>query len=192
MVAPVGVDHADFGQRRVTVFAAEVCLTERQILRVHRQPVTGHESRQRLPAQRGKPGQRLHRFRRGVGLFQRRLFGQPGLAAFHGVDHVFFHALQLVRRGRAKQQVYPRRAHRGAFPAAHQLHALLARGGAHVKLARQRLHREHRRRVGLRQNGIMLVQLRLKKNDGQALREKRLVHPFDIVAVQQPHAGNAL
>ena len=190
MVAPVGVDHADLGDGGIALLTAKIRLTERQVVAVHGQAVPLHERGDFLAVQRVEALQRLDGFGRVVLLAQRLLFGQVGLAALHGVDEVAADAVQLLRRGRAGEEIHARRAHGGPLALADQLDALLAARRTRVELPRQVFHGDHRVRA-LGQALVSHVHGRLGKDHRHAALKQRPLNAFHVVAAQHAHARDA-
>ena len=191
MIAPVGVDHADLSDGGVALLAAEIRLTEGQVVAVHGKAILLYKGGNFLAVQRIEALQRFDGFGRIVLLAQRLLFGQVGLAALHGVDEVAADAVQLLGRGRAGEEIHARRAHGGPLALTDQLDALLAARRTRVELPRQVFNGDHRVRA-LGQTVVGHVHRRLGKDHRHAAIKQRLLDTLHVVAVEHAHARHAL
>ena len=194
VVRPVGVDHADLGDGRVAALGVfKVVLAEGDVVGVHREPVAGDEVRQPRRVERGEAVECFHR--RGDVVFDVERFGQLERreAAFHRVDEIVLDRVERVRRDAAREDVHPRGTHDRLFLGGGEGDALGAGIGALVELAGQVLDRED---LFARRGGGELVvgqvDLRLGKDRAARGVEVGPVDPFNVVAVEDAHALDAV
>ena len=90
MVAPIGVDHTDLGDRGVPMLAFEIALAEGDVALVHGQAVALHKIRKAGRVQRGEALQCFHGGWDGIIGLQCGLLRKGRLPSLYGVDDVFF------------------------------------------------------------------------------------------------------
>ena len=190
MVAPIGVDHTDLGDRGVPMLAFEIALAEGDVALVHGQAVALHKIRKAGRVQRGEALQCFHGGWDGVIGLQCGLLRKGRLPSLYGVDDVFFNFSQLLRAGRAVQQEHAGGLHVGPLALADELDALGGAGRALIELAGQELGGEHRVRA-FGHGRIGEVQLRLTEHGAAALGKQLFGDALHVVAVQQAQARHA-
>ncbi len=187
VVGPVGVDHADLGERGVAMLIPEIGLAEGDIRGVHGQAVAPDEVGKLRRGIIDEAPHGLHRGGDGVGGLQRIHRLQGRLAALHRVDHVLLDARDIRFGQLARQDVHRGGAHVRALALGQQLDALGRGIGPLVELAGQVLRREDHAGI-LRQLAVDVVHHRLGEHIGHGLLEQRRVDVLHVVAVQDPHA----
>ena len=189
VVGPVGINHADFRNGRVAVFAFEIILAESDVRVVHRKCIFLHKiGKLRF----GKRSETVERFDFGgdvVRHVQRFDAVERSFAAFHGVDDIFFNRVQLRGRNLAENHIDFRGAHQRLFALRNELNALRAGIRTLVELTGQVFCCEYNG-VGLRQVGVSVVELRLGKHGLFTFFEQRFVNVFHVVAVEKTKVGN--
>ncbi len=150
VVAPIGIQHPDFRDGGVPLFAPEIFLAEGDVVRIHGQAILSDETLQAGAVQGRKAGQGGYLGRDGVLRFQGFGLFKGRLPGFHGVDHILLDLQNLRVRQLAVQGVELRAADQRAFALADDLDALGGRIGPLVKLAGQVFDREHSRPVRVR------------------------------------------
>ena len=143
VVGPVGVDHADLGDRGHALLARKVLLAEGDVSEVHRQAERVDHGLQLGLVELEEAVKDLDVGGLGVALAQGLALLEGGLARLHGVDHVVLDGGERLVAAGALDHVELGAAHRGALALGDELHALGGGVGALVKLAGQRLHGEH-------------------------------------------------
>ena len=183
VVRPVGIDHADLGERRIAPLALEVRLTEGDIVLVHRKRVLLDEVGKPLFVQRQKARERRNFGGNGVIDLKRRGNGEGSFPALHGVDDVLLDRLQIALRNGAVDGVHLRRADDGTALKGHELDALCRGVRALVKLTGQVLDGEHAR---AHQVDALArhVHLRLGEHRPDALPEELQIDILSIVAIE--------
>ena len=189
MVGPVGINHADFRNRRVAVFAFEIILAESDVRVVHGERIFLHEIGKLRFGKRSETVERFHFGGNVVRHVQRFDAVERSFAAFHGVNNIFFNRVQLRGRNLAENHIDFRGAHQRLFALRHELNALRAGIRTLVKLTGQVFRCEHNG-VGLRQVGVSVVELRLGKHGLLTFLEQRFVNVFHVVAVEKTKVGN--
>ncbi len=190
MIRPVGVDHAQFGDRRITLLGTEVITAEREIGGVHRQPVLGDRVGKLAVVELGEAGEHSNIGWLAQVWLQRRRNIQACQARFDGVHEVVLDRGELVVGEFPGECVDLRGADRRAVDLEQDLCTLGGRIGPLVELARQRLHREHRPAV-LETGGSQIrkrpIHRRLGEERSHRLVELRIRQPCDVVALQHAH-----
>ena len=134
VIGPVGVYHAYLGYSRVAVLGFEIIPAERDIVRVHGEPVLLNEILKPRPVKLDEAvkssdlGRNVVFYRESLGLFEARL------ARLDGVDDIFFYPLRVGVGDVADEDVYFRRAYQRALTLRDYLYALSRRVGALVEL----------------------------------------------------------
>ena len=188
VVAPVSINHPQFGHSGLALFARKILLAKRKVGIVHRKaPVRGKRGA-RLGVHGAKPGKGFHRLRLGLGAGQRRFYIQRRAASLHRVDEVFFNRGKRLLAKAAGQQVNFCRAHHRPLALAEQLHALCGRICPLVKLAGQVFHPQHCVGPG-GQCVVSEVKLRLAEHHANAAAEQLGRNALYIIAVEHPYAG---
>ena len=191
VVAPIGVEHSDFGHRRVALFGlCEIVAAESQVLNRHRKRHLFVESgdfavRHRYEARNaGNRRGNFCRLQKRLGLVERRL------AAVDCVYQIFFDARKTVGGKPRAENVHPC-AGDGRSGLCDNLHALFRRIGALVELAGEVLDGENRIAVVCRESLLVNVfNGRFAKNQIFHSRELRIVNTLDIVALENAHRRN--
>ena len=195
VVGPVGVHHAYLGDGRVTLFLiAEVSLQELEVVQVHRKAHVLQQVGERGLVHVDKAGDRCDGGRDGVLHLEGGRLVHRRLARLDRVNQVaadFVH----IRIGQfAFEHIDFRRRDCRAFAAGQQLDALRARVRALVKLAGQRLDREHG--VSARRTGKVLVVAHVRhglgKNNALGFFVGLRGESLGVVAAQVPHVGQVL
>ena len=186
VVGPVGVEHADFRQRRrAAFFVAKVFLHEREVGVAHRQP--------EFPPQRGKLfGSLLRKIfetrdrrGRGNGAAQRRGNLERGFAGIDGIDEVGLDAREIFVGDVPAEHVDERGGDQRAFLAREHLHALRRGIRALVKLPGQIFHGENLVvRAARKRVFENVVDLRLGENRRERPAEILLAEPVYVVALR--------
>ena len=186
VVGPVGVEHADFRQRRpAALFVAEVFLHEREVGVAHRQP--------EFPPQRGELFGRFSgkifeaRNRRGRGNAAAQRLGnlERGFAGINGIDEVGLDAREIFVGDVPADHVDERGSDQRTFLAREHLHALRRGIRALVKLPGQIFHGENFVVRAARERVFEnVVDLRLGENRRERLAEILLAEPVDVVALR--------
>ena len=140
MVAPVSIQDAEFGSRRIAPLFPEIPGHLGQVVGVHRQALFFAERRIGLARHFAEAAQVFHGF--NFSLFALLNYGEVLYPGFNGVDVVGCDALQSLLRSVGGEQ-----QHAGALDAdvgrrVDQVHTVFRRRGALVKLAGQILHRQ--------------------------------------------------
>ncbi len=192
VIGPIGVDHAHFGERGASALAAEIFLAERRVVRVHGERVFFDERFEPLCVEVEKSFERLHAGRHGVVDFERFGFMQRRFAAFHGVDHMALHRLDLFLGEVAVKRIDLCRANNGAVAHGNELNALRGGIGALIELPRQILDGK-RTRARKVDPLARRVHLRFGKNGIHALLEQFFFDIFRVVTVDNADLfyGNA-
>ncbi len=192
VVRPVGVDHADLGDGRVALLAAEVLLAKGDVGLVHGKAALGDNVGEAGGIELTEALEDLDGLRfggldlQGVGKLER------GDTRLDGVHYVVLDGLD-VRIGKvALEHIDLGGAHVGALALADELHALGGGVGTLVKLAGQELHGEHGGAVRLGQLVGCDVYLRLREDRGHARAEQLLVDALDVVAVDDAQAAQGV
>ena len=181
VVGPVGVNHAQLGQRGVAALFGEVVKADVEVGLVHGKAVVGQKGG--LVLHGAKALEHRHAGGDVKALGQRVVGGKLGLARLHGVDEVGLDARDVLLAELSREQVDAGGAHGGPLALGENLDALRGRVGALVELAGQVLNGKGR--IGLRQLVVGEVELGLREDGGAAGFKKRLVKPFHIIAVEQ-------
>jgi len=166
VVGPVGIDHAQLGQRGVALFlVAEIGLAEGDIAFVHGKAVVLYHIREALFVQGDKTGEGPDHVRHlGIQLQRCGRF-QGGFPRLHGVDEAAADGLHLRIGHGTAEHIHLGRAHQGTLLAGDELDALGCRVRALVELAGQVFHGQDAPiTVLLRQFIQDVVQLRLGKH----------------------------
>ena len=140
MVAPIGVEDAQFGFIGVAALGAEVFHHLAQVIVVHRQSHLLAVGLQFGIRHFPEPVEHLHGLH--LGLLHVAQHREILLARLDGVDVVFAHARQLLVGRRCVQQQQPRRADAHLGFGIDQPHAVDGRRSAQIELSRQILHRQ--------------------------------------------------
>ena len=136
MIRPVCVDHAYFGNGRVALFRAEIVTAEPDIVQIHCQPARRDKVSQRGIFHVAEAGQGFHIGGQSATHSERDGLILRRLARLHGVDDVFLHGGNVLRRQTARQDVHACGADNGTFAARHQLDALCRGIRPLIKLTR--------------------------------------------------------
>ena len=195
MVGPVGVDHADLGDRGHALLAGEVALAEGDVREVHgKAQAVDHGLELRL-VELEEAVENLDVGGLGVGLAQRGALLERGLASLDGVDDVVLDRGEGLVGAGALDHVDLGAAHRGALALGDELHALGGGVGALVKLAGQRLHGKDAHVGGVRVGWELArgdVYLRLGEDHGNAALKELVASALHVVAVDDAQAGRWL
>ena len=191
VVGPVGVDHADLGEGGIAALRLEIVLAECDVRRVHGEAVAPDEVQKPVAIIFDKADHGLDRGRNGVVGPERFHRFEGGFPALHRVDDVPLDRLNVRVRQLTRQDVHRGGAHGGAFHLLEQLDALGRRVRPLVELAGQVFRRENRAGVR-RQLAVDVVHHRLGEHVGHGLLKQRRVDVLHVVAVQYPHARQAL
>ena len=191
VVGPVGVDHTDLGDGRVSVFRLEVLLAERDVVEVHGKTEVFYHLCQLFPVFGDEPIHRLH------GLRQVHLHGQ-GLRQFHGrltgfdgVDDVLLDLGEFFIGDVTGEQVDLRGADARTVALERELDALLRGVRPLVELTRQVLDGEDAVRA-FRDFLIEVVDLRLGEDRLAGEVEGLLRQVLRVIAVQDADIRHAL
>ena len=191
VVGPVGVDHTDLGDGRVSVFRLEVLLAERDVIGIHGKTEVFHHLCQLFPVFGDEPIHRLH------GLRQVHLHGQ-GLRQFHGrltgfdgVDDVLLDLGEFFIGDVTGEQVDLRGADARTVALERELDALLRGVRPLVELTGQVLDREDTVRA-FRHFLVEVVDLRLGEDCLAGEVEGLLRQVLRVVAVQDADIRHAL
>ncbi len=184
VVRPVGVQHADFGDRGIPVLAAEIVLTEGNVIGIHGEAQIPDHRLQPLAGESTEAFQRFH-FRRDLILRTQGVgFRELSFPRLHGVDDVFFDLLQFLFSEITVQGIDLGRADRRAFALRQDLDALRRRIRPLVELTGQKFHRKN---CGIFQYGFVIdkIQLRLRKHGFYRIAEQFFRETLRIIAVEQ-------
>ena len=177
MIGPVGIHHADFGNRGVTMLIiAEIALQILQIVQIHCKPqfITQRIKRRAVHGNKALYGAdcggdiifHLQRLRQ-----RKRCF-----TAFHRVDYIFLYGCALIFRQHAFQSIHPCCTHNRAFPLRQYLDALCGGIRPLIVLAGQILHGKNS--ASLRRVIAHGIELRLGKHSFYGVVEQI---PTDIL-----------
>ena len=187
VIGPVGVDHADLRDGRVTMLGAEIVPAEADIVRIHRQCVFLHECSKTGFVQFAEAVAGIDR-RRNVVLYIECVHRvQRSFTAFHGVDDVLFRRLNLRLGQVAVEHIHLGGTHKRTVTLGDDLDALCGGVGTLVKLTGQILHGEHGAIICIADRIGAHIQLRLGEYGFFALLKQRLVDFLHIVAVENTH-----
>ena len=186
VIRPVGIQHADLGERGIALLAEEVIAAAAQIIEIHRQREPLAHLGQLLVVHVDKAlfDRRTHR---RLGFHIERLDRlKRGLAALDRIHEVLPDLRKVAFAQIAAQQIDSGGAHGGLFALTDQLHALGSRIGALIELAGQIFRREHG--VAARvQLGGHVVHLRLGEYRAHASVHNVRGNVLHIVAVDHAH-----
>ena len=186
VVGPVGVNHADLGDRGHAALAGKVALAEGDVREVHGEAqLVDHGLELRL-VELQEAVEDLHVGRLGVALAQRGALLEARLARLDGVDDVVLDGCERLVGAGALDYVDLGAAHDGALALGDELDALSGGVGALVKLAGQRLHGEDADVRGGSVGGQLArgdVDLRLGEDHGNAALEELVAQALHVVAV---------
>ena len=143
MIGPVGIDHAQLRDGRITLLRAEIVAAAADIVEIHRKAPLVDQLRKLLVSAGAETRERLNLCGDLITDLQRLGQRQRRLARVYGVDDVLFDGRELRICQCAIEQIYACRTHVRAFALRDDLDAL--RGGVRplVELTRQILHSEH-------------------------------------------------
>ena len=186
VIRPVRIDHTDLGQGRVALFRAEVCLTESQVICIHRKAEPFHKRGQLFGFISDEPGQGLDGRGNGGPEFQGFKRFQSRQFAFHRVDHIMLDPAHLIRIRMPGEHIDPGRFHQRSLLLADELDALGRAVRPLVKLTGQVGYGEHGISLGSLQRRGDHIQLRLGKHVGTGGLEQFCVDALHVVAVHDP------
>ena len=183
VVGPIGVDHLDLGDRGVSAFGFEIILAERDVALVHGKTHIADHSRKTVAVKVDEAVQ-------GCNLGGDLVNGLQGcgklhgcLAAFHGVDHVFFDTRDLLFGKIAVEAVDLRGADGGTLALGNDLDALCRGVCSLVKLTGEVFNGENESAVIVKRIGYD-IELRLGENGRFAGFEESRFDVFYVVTVQ--------
>ena len=135
VVRPIGIDHANLGNRGVAALLGEVFLAEADVGRIHGQPALGDEGRKAGFIEFAEAIEHLDGL--GVGGLGYQGFGllERCETRLHGVYDIVLDGVDVGLRERALEDIDFGGAHRGALSLADELDALAGGVGALVELA---------------------------------------------------------
>ncbi len=183
MIRPVGVDHPDLGDRRVTVFADEVLLAESNIIQIHRKTQFADKGGEAFFIQFGESGKCFDGCRDMVGDGKGRRFFKRCFSALDRVDHIFFDRKQLFFGDLSFEDIHSGGVYERPLPLGDQLDTL---GGAVcplVELTRQILDGKHDFVLCRLQLVVCYIQLGFGEDGRLCVIEQRFFYIFDIVPV---------
>ena len=182
VIRPVGVDHADLRDRRVSLFRAEIIAAETGVVLVHRERILFHEFRKPSFIEIDESVDRSDFGRDLIHGGERFRFSEIRFARFYGVDHVFFDRFQFILRHVAVKQIFFCRANDRAFFLRDQLDALRCGIGTLIELPGEVFYGKHGRAAIVRRF-VCDIRLRLGEHRFHGIVEKRSFDPLRIVAV---------
>ena len=186
VIGPVGIQHADFRNRGIPFFPAEIIPAEGKVVRIHRQAVRGDHFFQARTVQLREARQNRDLRRNRIIRFQRGRLLQRCFPRLHRVNDILLNLRDLRLREAAGKHIQLRAAHRRTLALGNNLDTLGRRIRPLVKLAREILHRKNggsgrirflrdEIQLGLRENRFHRV---IKKIPGQV---------FHIITIQKAH-----
>ena len=144
VVGPVGVDHTDFRDGRITVFGIpEIFLTELDITQIHCQTVVLHKLIQFCCSQINETGKCFNGCRNLIICIEGFRQFHSSLTAFYGVDEVSLYLFKFSIGNITDDHINLCRAYTAAFTLQEDLNTLFAAVRSLVKLTRQIFHRKH-------------------------------------------------
>ena len=189
VIGPIGIDHLDFGNRRVTLFLREIRAAALAVRKIHRQTSLRDEIRKLRVTVMRKALHGFHRLRHLIRHCQSFRQRKRRFTRFHRIDDVFFDFFDFFFAEAAIKRIDFRGTNRRSFPAGNDLDTFRCRCRALVKLTRQILHREQELR--LRQAFSGHVQLRLRKHRMNRVIKELPIDALRVVAVQHAHVLHA-
>ena len=187
VIGPIGVDHANLGQRRVALlFLSEIALEKSEIIQVHRKAEAIEQLFQFPTRHPAKAFYDLNISRCRVCDIQRLRFFQRSFSALNRVDDIGLDPADFRLRQCTVQQIDLGRTDRGAITGLQELDTLGRRVRALVELTRERLYRKDKVRAVELSFFRDQIQLRLGKNCPACTQEKLFTDVFHIIAIQNP------
>ncbi len=115
MVGPVSINHFDFRNRRVALFAQEVILTDLNVVQIHRQPVFRNKRLQSRFVQTAETVQHSNLRRDFIFHIQRVICLKRSLPCLNGIDNIFLDFLYFLLRQFPIKQINPCCTHKRTF-----------------------------------------------------------------------------
>ena len=194
VIRPIGVHHPHLGDGGIpALLIPEIGLEELQVGQVHGQAILLQHPLQSVLIQGSEPGEHRHPVGGVVGPGQGVRLVHERLSALHGVDEIGPDFVQVSLAQAPGHGIHPGVGHGGLGHPRQQHDALGAGVRPLVVLAGQGLHRQQGGPLPqLRQLLIVeVVTLGLGKYRWLGRLVDRLIHPFHIVAVEQPQPGQS-
>ena len=142
MVGPIGIQHANFSNSRLTMLFVEIFLAPQQILKAHGQAHVLAQCFGLVLSHSQEASYALHLFRLLAGANQCLGLSLLGLTCFNRVDAISLDFSNILSAQLALQHIDLGSSHHGALLLGNQLNALLGKILALVVLAGQQLYCE--------------------------------------------------
>ena len=192
VIGPVGIDHADLRDARITVLGLEVVTAELEIIEVHREALLLTEGIELLIRCIDEAGEGLDLGRDVILHIEGRVGIEGRLSRLHRVDDILLDFCDLVLAQIAVEEVHLRGTYLRTLSLGEDLDALCGRVCALVELTRQELDGEDIRTVLLRELSRYIIELRLAEDELYSLIKGLLVQSLDVVTVQKPYVSEVL
>jgi len=189
MIGPVGIDHAQFGNRRCAVLrVAEILLNEFEIRIAHGKAAFCVEQRQLAAGQLIELRKDLHVRGHCDPRLERRRHCQRCLAALYGIDEICLDLIADMLINFPNQDNDACRSDIRALSLRHKLNAFRRRSSRRVKLTRQRLNRKDVR-VGKGRQRILIhgIHRRIGKDNIPHTRKVLIAEALNIIACDDAH-----
>ena len=192
VIGPVGIDHADLCDARITMLGLEVITAELEIVEVHREALLLTEGIELLVRCIDEAREGLDLGRDVVLHIQGRIGVEGSLSRLYRVDDILLDFCDLIRAELSVEEVHLRGTYLRALTLGEDLDALCGRVCALVELTRQELDGEYIRTVLLRKLSRYIIELRLAEDELYSLIKGLLVQSLDVVTVQKPYVREVL
>ena len=192
VIGPVGIDHADLRDTRITMLGLEVITAELEIVEVHCEALFLTEGIELLVRCIDKAGEGLDLGRDVILYIQGRIGVEGSLSRLYRVDDILLDFCDLIRAQIAVEEVHLRGTYLRALTLGEDLDALCGRVCALVELTRQELDGEYIRTILLRKLSRYIIELRLAEDELYSLIKGLLVQSLDVVTVQKPYVREVL
>ena len=192
MIRPVGINHPNLGNSRITILTKEVLLTEGEICCVHGKTVTCGKVGETCGIKLTEPLKHSNLCRSSTTHHKSCRHRKIGLTAFDRVNNIFFDPIKHLIRDVSAKNIDAGRTDNGTFFLGNKLNTLCSTVSTLIKLARQILNGKHP--LILCESGSVCdnINLRLRKHSALCIRKKVGIDVIDIVAVDDSERGNSL
>ena len=184
VIGPVCINHFDFCDGRISVFALEISLTYFDVVQIHCQTLICYKLCQCSFVHFAETIQCCHGSRNVIYHFQCICFCQSSFSGFHRVDNIFLDSFHISVAQITVQQVNFRALYQRSVLFGNDLDTFCCRVCSLVELTGQKFHCEHFRAV-LRDFCQQIIQLRFGKYRCFAVFKQFFVNVFYVVTIQK-------
>ena len=184
VIRPVCINHFDFCDGRISVFALEIRLTYFDVVQIHCQTLICYKLCQCSFVHFAETVQCCHGSRNVIYHFQCICFCQSSFSGFHRVDNIFLDSFHIRVAQITVQQVNFRALYQRSVLFGNNLDTFCCGVCSLVELTGQKFHCEHFRAV-LRDFCQQVIQLRFGKYRCFAVFKQFFVNVFYVVTIQK-------